>query len=165
MEVTDEQSKGNQFEVDIVELHVKALTEPGVEVKDIAVIALYNLQVGLLHQKLSAGHPELEIKSADWFHGREKEAVVLSLVGSNRERTTSLAAEAKAGSSGGSRDTGALAELLGQSGEPGSGSGSCQRRRGLMDPGLGNRMLLLAHSTSAGSGAVWFQWLCTGKSS
>ncbi|KAF3708529.1 DNA-binding protein SMUBP-2 [Channa argus] len=93
MEVTDEQSKGNQFEVDIVELHVKALTEPGVEVKDIAVIALYNLQVGLLHQKLSAGHPELEIKSADWFHGREKEAVVLSLVGSNRESEVGFLAE------------------------------------------------------------------------
>ena len=32
-------------EVDIVELHIKALTEAGVKAKDIAVIAPYNLQV------------------------------------------------------------------------------------------------------------------------
>lgn len=32
-------------EVDIVDLHIKALTEAGVKAKDIAVIAPYNLQV------------------------------------------------------------------------------------------------------------------------
>lgn len=32
-------------EVDIVELHIKALTEAGIKAKDIAVIAPYNLQV------------------------------------------------------------------------------------------------------------------------
>jgi len=32
-------------EVDIVELHITALTEAGVKAKDIAVIAPYNLQV------------------------------------------------------------------------------------------------------------------------
>lgn len=32
-------------EVDIVELHIKALTEAGLKAKDIAVIAPYNLQV------------------------------------------------------------------------------------------------------------------------
>ncbi|KAK5867303.1 hypothetical protein PBY51_011808 [Eleginops maclovinus] len=85
MEVTDEQSKGNQGEVDIVELHIKALTDAGVKAKDIAVIAPYNLQVDLLRQKLSARYPELEIKSVDGFQGREKEAVVLSLVRSNRK--------------------------------------------------------------------------------
>ncbi|XP_077425326.1 DNA-binding protein SMUBP-2 [Vanacampus margaritifer] len=85
MEVADEQSKGNQGEVDIVALHIKALTEAGVNAKDVAVIAPYNLQVDLLRQKLSARHPELEIKSVDGFQGREKEAVVLSLVRSNRK--------------------------------------------------------------------------------
>lgn len=72
-------------EVDIVELHIKALTEAGVKAKDIAVIAPYNLQVDLLRQKLSARHPDLEVKSVDGFQGREKEAVVLSLVRSNRK--------------------------------------------------------------------------------
>ncbi|XP_034734865.1 DNA-binding protein SMUBP-2 [Etheostoma cragini] len=93
MEVTDEQSKGNKGEVDIVELHIKALTEAGVKAKDIAVIAPYNLQVDLLRQKLSLRHPELEIKSVDGFQGREKEAVVLSLVRSNRKGEVGFLAE------------------------------------------------------------------------
>nr|XP_040017952.1 DNA-binding protein SMUBP-2 isoform X4 [Gasterosteus aculeatus aculeatus] len=93
MEVTDEQSKGNPGEVDIVELHIKALTGAGVKAKDIAVIAPYNLQVDLLRQKLSARHPELEIKSVDGFQGREKEAVVLSLVRSNRKGEVGFLAE------------------------------------------------------------------------
>ncbi|KAM9351639.1 DNA-binding protein SMUBP-2 [Symphorus nematophorus] len=93
MEDTDEQSKGNQGEVDIVELHIKALTEAGLKAKDIAVIAPYNLQVDLLRQKLSARHPELEIKSVDGFQGREKEAVVLSLVRSNRKGEVGFLAE------------------------------------------------------------------------
>ncbi|KAM6937427.1 DNA-binding protein SMUBP-2 [Xenentodon cancila] len=93
MENTDELSKGNQGEVDIVELHVKALTEAGVKAKDIAVIAPYNLQVDLLRQKLCSRHPELEIKSVDGFQGREKEAVVLSLVRSNRKGEVGFLAE------------------------------------------------------------------------
>uniref|UniRef100_A0A8C7W0D1 DNA-binding protein SMUBP-2 n=1 Tax=Oncorhynchus mykiss TaxID=8022 RepID=A0A8C7W0D1_ONCMY len=93
MEVADEQSKGNQGEVDIVELHIKALTEAGVKPKDIAVIAPYNLQVDLLRQRLSARHPDLEIKSVDGFQGREKEAVVLTLVRSNRKGEIGFLAE------------------------------------------------------------------------
>ncbi|XP_035520412.1 DNA-binding protein SMUBP-2 [Morone saxatilis] len=93
MEIADEQSKGNQGEVDIVELHIKALTEAGLKAKDIAVIAPYNLQVDLLRQKLSVRHPELEIKSVDGFQGREKEAVVLSLVRSNRKGEVGFLAE------------------------------------------------------------------------
>uniref|UniRef100_A0A8C8MMT8 DNA-binding protein SMUBP-2 n=1 Tax=Oncorhynchus tshawytscha TaxID=74940 RepID=A0A8C8MMT8_ONCTS len=93
MEVTDDQSKGNQGEVDIVELHIKALTEAGVKPKDIAVIAPYNLQVDLLRQRLSARHPDLEIKSVDGFQGREKEAVVLTLVRSNRKGEIGFLAE------------------------------------------------------------------------
>ncbi|CAM4581695.1 unnamed protein product [Leuciscus chuanchicus] len=93
MEDTDEQSKGNQGEVDIVALHIKALTEAGVHVKDIAVIAPYNLQVDLLRQKLSHKYTELEIKSVDGFQGREKEAVVLSMVRSNRKGEVGFLAE------------------------------------------------------------------------
>ncbi|XP_028287550.1 DNA-binding protein SMUBP-2 [Parambassis ranga] len=93
MEDTDEQSKGNQGEVEIVELHIKALIEAGLKARDIAVIAPYNLQVDLLRQKLSVRHPELEIKSVDGFQGREKEAVVLSLVRSNRKGEVGFLAE------------------------------------------------------------------------
>lgn len=45
------------------------------------------MKVDLLRQKLSTKHPQLEIKSVDGFQGREKEAVVLSLVRSNRKGT------------------------------------------------------------------------------
>uniref|UniRef100_A0A673N0P1 DNA-binding protein SMUBP-2 n=1 Tax=Sinocyclocheilus rhinocerous TaxID=307959 RepID=A0A673N0P1_9TELE len=93
MEDTDEQSKGNQGEVDILALHIKALTDAGVQVKDIAIIAPYNLQVDLLRQKLSHKYAELEIKSVDGFQGREKEAVVLSLVRSNRKGEVGFLAE------------------------------------------------------------------------
>ncbi|KAL2092970.1 hypothetical protein ACEWY4_010282 [Coilia grayii] len=93
MEDTDELSKGNQGEADIVALHIKALTEAGLKAKDIAVIAPYNLQVDLLRQRLSQKHPELEIKSVDGFQGREKEAVVLSLVRSNRKGEVGFLAE------------------------------------------------------------------------
>ncbi|TNN00243.1 hypothetical protein fugu_011489 [Takifugu bimaculatus] len=93
MEVADEQSKGNEGEVDIVALHIKALTEAGLKAKDIAVIAPYNLQVDLLRQRLSVRHPALEIKSVDGFQGREKEAVVLSLVRSNRKGEVGFLAE------------------------------------------------------------------------
>lgn len=45
-------------------------------------------QVDLLRQKLSNQYPDLEIKSVDGFQGREKEAVLLSLVRSNRKGET-----------------------------------------------------------------------------
>jgi superfamily I DNA and/or RNA helicase len=50
---------------------------------EIAVIAPYAAQVRWLRQR--APHPELEVDTVDGFQGREKEAVVISLVRSNRE--------------------------------------------------------------------------------
>lgn len=53
--------------------------------RDVVFNVFISVKVDLLRQKLSARHPELEIKSVDGFQGREKEAVVLSLVRSNRK--------------------------------------------------------------------------------
>uniref|UniRef100_A0A6I8PYP3 Immunoglobulin mu DNA binding protein 2 n=1 Tax=Xenopus tropicalis TaxID=8364 RepID=A0A6I8PYP3_XENTR len=93
MEVEDEQSKGNPGEVQLVDLHIQALTKAGVKPQDIAVIAPYNLQVDMLRQCLRQRYPDLEIKSVDGFQGREKEAVVLSFVRSNSKGEVGFLAE------------------------------------------------------------------------
>ncbi|XP_072646366.1 DNA-binding protein SMUBP-2-like isoform X4 [Canis lupus baileyi] len=93
LEDDDDQSKGNPGEVRLVSLHIQALVDAGVQASDIAVITPYNLQVDLLRQSLAHRHPELEIKSVDGFQGREKEAVVLSFVRSNRKGEVGFLAE------------------------------------------------------------------------
>ncbi|NWU23729.1 SMBP2 protein, partial [Dyaphorophyia castanea] len=93
LEVEDEQSKGNPGEVQLVGMHVQALVDAGVKAKDIAVVAPYNLQVDMLRQHLCHRHPELEVKSVDGFQGREKEAVILSFVRSNRRGEVGFLAE------------------------------------------------------------------------
>uniref|UniRef100_A0A8C3YDP1 DNA-binding protein SMUBP-2 n=1 Tax=Catagonus wagneri TaxID=51154 RepID=A0A8C3YDP1_9CETA len=93
LEEEDEQSRGNPGEVRLVSLHVQALLDAGVRAGDIAVITPYNLQVDLLRQSLAQRHPELEIKSVDGFQGREKEAVILSFVRSNRKGEVGFLAE------------------------------------------------------------------------
>ncbi|KAM5247003.1 DNA-binding protein SMUBP-2 [Ctenodactylus gundi] len=93
LEEDDDQSRGNPGEVRLVTLHIQALVDAGVPAGDIAVITPYNLQVDLLRQSLMHKHPELEIKSVDGFQGREKEAVVLSFVRSNRKGEVGFLAE------------------------------------------------------------------------
>ncbi|MDA0660070.1 MAG: AAA domain-containing protein [Planctomycetota bacterium] len=62
---------------------VQQLVDAGLVASDIAVIAPYAAQVRWLRSNSS--HPDLEIDTVDGFQGREKEAVVISLVRSNRE--------------------------------------------------------------------------------
>ncbi|NXL65769.1 SMBP2 protein, partial [Chordeiles acutipennis] len=93
LELEDEQSKGNPGEVQLAGLHIQALVEAGVKAQDIAVVAPYNLQVDMLREHLCHRYPELEIKSVDGFQGREKEAVILSFVRSNRKGEVGFLAE------------------------------------------------------------------------
>lgn len=93
LEVEDEQSKGNPGEVQLVGLHIQALVDAGVKARDVAVVAPYNLQVDMLREHLCHRYPELEIKSVDGFQGREKEAVILSFVRSNRKGEVGFLAE------------------------------------------------------------------------
>jgi len=74
-------SRFNIKEADLVGQKVRALLGAGVSAEAIAVIAPYAAQVRLLREKLQI--PGLEIDSVDGFQGREKEAVVLTMVRSN----------------------------------------------------------------------------------
>ncbi|XP_060062614.1 DNA-binding protein SMUBP-2-like [Ylistrum balloti] len=84
MDTPEEISKGNEGEADIVCSHVDRLIMTGVKQQEIAVIAPYNLQVELLRLRICPNYPDVEIKSVDGFQGREKEAVIITLVRSNR---------------------------------------------------------------------------------
>jgi superfamily I DNA and/or RNA helicase len=79
----DGESRLNPQEADVVCRKVRALLGAGVAPGDVAVIAPYAAQVRLLRERLAV--PGLEIDSVDGFQGREKEAVVISLVRSNAE--------------------------------------------------------------------------------
>lgn len=79
----DGESKFNPNEGQLVLRKVDQLLAAGMEASEIAVIAPYAAQVRWLRQR--APHPELEVDTVDGFQGREKEAVVISLVRSNRE--------------------------------------------------------------------------------
>ena len=77
------ESKSNDMEALVVAKHVANLVEAGVHPADIAVITPYNGQLALLSQVLREKYPGLELGSVDGFQGREKEAVIVSLVRSN----------------------------------------------------------------------------------
>ncbi|KAB8748974.1 hypothetical protein FH972_026525 [Carpinus fangiana] len=76
-------SRSNPAEAALCAAHVAALCAAGVRPADIAVITPYNAQLALLAGLLGARFPAVELGSVDGFQGREKEAVVVSLVRSN----------------------------------------------------------------------------------
>ncbi|KAG5960715.1 hypothetical protein E4U58_004570 [Claviceps cyperi] len=78
------ESKSNEMEAALVRRHVGGLVEAGVRPEDIAVITPYNAQLAIL-ASLKEQFPGVELGSVDGFQGREKEAVVVSLVRSNPE--------------------------------------------------------------------------------
>lgn len=76
-------SKENPKEAELVESIVFRLLDKGLEPVDIAVITPYDDQVDLIDRELDL--EDLEVDTVDGFQGREKEAVILSLVRSNSE--------------------------------------------------------------------------------
>ncbi|KAL1725364.1 P-loop containing nucleoside triphosphate hydrolase protein [Schizophyllum commune] len=83
----DEGSRCNENEATIVKDWVGELTKAGVLPSQIAVITPYQAQVGLLTSLLRPLHgPDLEIGTVDGMQGREKEAVIISMVRSNDKR-------------------------------------------------------------------------------
>lgn len=81
-ETDDEGSRANPGEAEIVARHVESLLDARVPGSVVGVITPYQAQVQLLRRRLAA-HADVEISTVDGFQGREKEAIVLSLVRSN----------------------------------------------------------------------------------
>lgn len=77
----DGESRLNAQEADLVVQKVHELFAAGLAPQQIAVIAPYAAQVRHLRAKLDVAG--LEVDSVDGFQGREKEAVIISLVRSN----------------------------------------------------------------------------------
>jgi ATP-dependent RNA/DNA helicase IGHMBP2 len=76
-------SRLNPQEANIVIRKVEQLLEAGLSMQDMAVISPYSAQVRHIRQRLGTAYAELEVDSVDGFQGREKEAIVISLVRSN----------------------------------------------------------------------------------
>ncbi|KAH8694895.1 putative DNA helicase [Talaromyces proteolyticus] len=87
------ESKSNEMEAALAVRHVECLIDAGVKPEDIAVVTPYNAQVALIAQSLKEKYPRIEIGSVDGFQGREKEAIVVSLVRSNDKREVGFLGE------------------------------------------------------------------------
>ncbi|KAI0374894.1 P-loop containing nucleoside triphosphate hydrolase protein [Pilatotrama ljubarskyi] len=84
---SDEGSRCNENEASVVKMWVDQLASAGVLPSQIAVITPYQAQVTLLASLLRPAYgAELEIGTVDGMQGREKEAVIISLVRSNEKR-------------------------------------------------------------------------------
>ena len=86
-------SKSNEMEAALVKMHVRNLIEGGVMPEDIAVVTPYNAQLALISQDLKERYPGIELGSVDGFQGREKEAIIVSLVRSNPDRLVGFLGE------------------------------------------------------------------------
>ncbi|KAH8112236.1 P-loop containing nucleoside triphosphate hydrolase protein [Phellopilus nigrolimitatus] len=87
IESGDEGSKCNENEAVLVKSWVDKLFSAGVSPSQIAVITPYQAQVTLITSLLSISYGgDLEIGTVDGMQGREKEAIVISLVRSNEKR-------------------------------------------------------------------------------
>jgi superfamily I DNA and/or RNA helicase len=77
-------SKMNRGEAAVAMAFVQRLLDSGVKPDDIGVITPYAAQVGLLREmRPESVGPSLEISTVDGFQGREKEAIVISMVRCN----------------------------------------------------------------------------------
>lgn len=73
----------NEIEAVLVIDHLRKLLGAGLKSDQIGIITPYSSQRELLVANLQEDYPDLEIQSVDGFQGREKEAIIISLVRSN----------------------------------------------------------------------------------
>ncbi|XP_027771357.1 DNA-binding protein SMUBP-2 isoform X2 [Solanum pennellii] len=84
----EEDSTLNEGEAEVAISHAKRLVESGVRASDIGLITPYAAQVVFL-KKLKSNVDklkEMEISTVDGFQGREKEAIIISMVRSNSKK-------------------------------------------------------------------------------
>ncbi|XP_048142069.1 DNA-binding protein SMUBP-2 isoform X2 [Rhodamnia argentea] len=88
----EEESTLNEGEAEVAIAHAKRLVSSGVSASDIGVITPYAAQVVLL--KMLKGNEnklkDMEISTVDGFQGREKEAIIISMVRSNSKKEVVL---------------------------------------------------------------------------
>ncbi|EMD37094.1 hypothetical protein CERSUDRAFT_155577 [Gelatoporia subvermispora B] len=83
----DEGSRCNENEATVVKNWIEQLVGAGVLASQIAIITPYQAQVALFTTLLRPAYgPDLEIGTVDGMQGREKDAVIISLVRSNEKR-------------------------------------------------------------------------------
>ncbi|MFT3841314.1 MAG: AAA domain-containing protein [Myxococcaceae bacterium] len=78
------QSLLNEGEAGLILGHAKTLLEAGLHPRELAIISPYRAQAALLAERLD--NPDVEVDTVDAFQGREKDAVLVSLVRSNAEQ-------------------------------------------------------------------------------
>ncbi|KAG8483716.1 hypothetical protein CXB51_023439 [Gossypium anomalum] len=84
----EEESTLNEGEAEVAISHAKRLIHAGVHASDIGIITPYAAQVVLL-KMLKSNEDKLknvEISTVDGFQGREKEAIIISMVRSNSKK-------------------------------------------------------------------------------
>lgn len=87
----DGRSRLNPQEAELVVREIRALLDAGIAPQHVAVISPYAAQVRWLRDRLDT--PGLDVDTVDGFQGREKEAVVISLVRSNPQGTIGFLAD------------------------------------------------------------------------
>lgn len=80
------ESLRNEGEADLVVARARELLAQGLSPGELAVITPYRAQASFIREKL-ADVPEVEVDTVDAFQGREKDAVLVSLVRSNVEQS------------------------------------------------------------------------------
>jgi len=89
----DGESRQNPEEAALTIRKAREFLDAGLPSRDLAIIAPYAAQVRLLRQR--AGDLGIEIDSVDGFQGREKEAVIISLVRSNTQHEVGFLADTR----------------------------------------------------------------------
>jgi DNA polymerase alpha-associated DNA helicase A len=78
------QSTANEYEATLAIRYVKKLLEDGLTEDQIGIITPYSAQVSKIFNAMGEKWHQIEVGSVDGFQGREKDAIILTLVRCNK---------------------------------------------------------------------------------